>query len=65
MTLDQRHTGVHIDVLKQRKEVYELAKLKHPERWSRSTRNLDPHETVALNPMKEKSRMKKTSEIVF
>lgn len=63
VTPEQRHTGVHIDVLKKRKVVYELAKQKHPERWSRSTRNWDPHETVALNPMKEKSRTEKTSEM--
>ncbi|WP_019415571.1 IS3 family transposase [Paenisporosarcina sp. TG20] len=62
VTPEQRHTGVHIEVLKKRKEVYELAKQKHPERWSRSTRNWDPHESVALNPMKEKLRADKTSK---
>jgi putative transposase len=40
-------------VLKNRKEVYEQAKLKHPERWSRGTRDWSAHESVALNPMKE------------
>ena len=54
VTPEQRHVGDHIDILKNRKKVYELAKLNHPERWSGSTRNWDPHEPVALNPMKEK-----------
>ena len=53
VTPDQCHTGVYIDVLKNRKEVYEQAKLKHPERWSRETRDWSAHESVALNPMKE------------
>ena len=56
VTPEQRHTGAHIDVLKKRHEVYQLAKQKHPERWSKSTRNWSPHESVALNPMKEKLR---------
>jgi len=53
VTPEQRHTGVYIDVLKKRNEVYERAKQKHPESWAGSTRNLDPLESVALNPMKE------------
>lgn len=53
VTPDQCHTGVYIDVLKNRKEVYEQAKQKHPERWSRSTRDWSAHESVALNPMKD------------
>jgi putative transposase len=53
VTPDQCHTGVYIEVLKNRKEVYEQAKLKHPERWSRDTRDWSAHESVALNPMKE------------
>lgn len=57
VTPEQRHTGAHIDELKNRHEVYQLAKQKHPERWSRSTRNWNPQESVALNPMKEKSRI--------
>jgi hypothetical protein len=32
--------------------VYEQAKQKHPERWSRSTRDWSAHESVTLNPMK-------------
>jgi putative transposase len=54
VTPEQCHTGVHIDLLKKRKEVYEEAKQRHPERWSRDTRDWSAHESVALNPMKEK-----------
>ena len=55
VTPDQCHTGVYIDVLKNRKEVYELAKQKHPDRWTRETRDWSAHESVALNPMKEEN----------
>lgn len=50
----QCHTGAHVAVLDNRKEVYEAAKEKHPERWVRETRNWAPREQVALNPMREK-----------
>jgi putative transposase len=39
VTPEQCHTGVYIDVLKNRDIVYEQAKQKHPERWSRGTRD--------------------------
>lgn len=54
VTPKQCHTGAYIDVLKNRKEVYELAKQKHPERWSQSTRDWSAHTQVALNPMKDR-----------
>jgi putative transposase len=53
VTPEQCHTGAYLEVLKMRKEVYELAKQKRPERWSGSTRDWSPHASVALNPMKE------------
>lgn len=62
VTPEQRHTGVYIDVLKNRQKVYELAKQRHPERWARSTRNWDPQEAVALNPMKEREILAKSKE---
>jgi putative transposase len=39
-------------------KVYEEAKSKHPERWSRSTRDLSTHKSVALNPMKDEQENK-------
>jgi transposase InsO family protein len=56
VTPHQCHAGVYIDILKYRTEVYEQAKLKRPERWSRSTRDWSPHESVALNPVNENER---------
>lgn len=53
VTPHQAHTGEHIEILAKRKEVYEKAKSKHPERWSRTTRDWSPHQSVALNPMKD------------
>lgn len=58
VTPEQRHTGEYINVLNNRKKVYEQAKLKRPERWAGATRNWEPEESVALNPMKEKEKAK-------
>ena len=54
VTPEQCHTGAHIEILQKRKEVYEQAKQRHPERWSRSTRDWSANESVALNPIKER-----------
>ena len=58
MTLVQCHTGEHVAILKKRKDVYEVAKAKHPERWSRGIRNWTPNEQVALNPMRDEPETK-------
>lgn len=52
----QCHTGAHLAILERRKDVYEVAKEKHPERWARKTRNWAPHEQVALNPMRDEAK---------
>jgi putative transposase len=52
----QRHKGEDLEILKQRKIVYEAAKLKNPERWSRKTRNWDHEQLVELNPVNEKTQ---------
>lgn len=54
----QRHRGEDIEILAKRKQVYEQAKLKNPERWSGETRNWDRIEDVRLNPEKGKTEMK-------
>lgn len=54
----QRHTGEDIEILAQRKHVYQKAKLQYPERWSGEIRNWDRIETVRLNPEKGKSEVK-------
>lgn len=48
-----RHEGLDGPILSQRKAVYEAARLKHPERWARSTRNWERKDFVWLNPTKE------------
>ncbi len=52
----QCHTGEHIAILEKRKEVYEAAKEKHPERWTRGIRNWTPNKQVALNPMRDEGK---------
>jgi putative transposase len=37
--------------MKKRKETYKKAKAKHPERWSKGTRNWTLPEYVSLNPI--------------
>lgn len=48
----QRHQGLDAEIMGKRKEVYEMAKAKNPERWSGSIRNWDLDEIVYLNPEK-------------
>lgn len=54
----QCHTGAHVAILENRKDVYEQARERHPERWARKTRNWEPHEKVALNPMRDEAQTK-------
>ena len=37
-------------ILADRRDLYETARLKNPNRWSRNIRNWNPIETVYLNP---------------
>lgn len=53
VTPAQRHRGQDKAILAKRAEVYVNAKARHPERWSRATRNWNPIGAVALNPDKE------------
>ena len=51
LTPAERHEGKSEDILARRREVYALAKEKHPERWNgRNTRNWDNIEEAYLNP---------------
>jgi len=52
VTPNQRHEGQDVDILKNRKLIYEEAKSKRPERWTRSTRNWEAEDVVYLNPGK-------------
>ncbi len=50
VTPDERHFGRENAVLARREALYERARRTKPERWSRTTRNWKPVETVVLNP---------------
>jgi hypothetical protein len=52
VTPDQRHRGQDITILKRRKQLYQAARAKHPQRWSGSIRNWQPDNIVYLNPNK-------------
>ena len=55
VTPAQRHDGLDHPLLKQRTAVYRAARNKHPERWSRHTRNWDRVNLVYLNQEKAKN----------
>jgi putative transposase len=50
VTPADRHDGREIDLLTRRRTVYEQARARRPERWSRGTRNWTPIGAVRLNP---------------
>lgn len=50
VTPEQRHTGMDKDIFEKRAQVYKLAKLQKPERWSGDIRNWSLPDTVTLNP---------------
>ena len=50
VTPNERHAGKDADILKQRHALYLEARRRHPERWSRHTRNWQPMDSVSLNP---------------
>ena len=47
-----RHYGEDVSILEKRKEVYEEARRRRPDRWTRRTRNWDQITEVRLNPDK-------------
>ena len=53
VTPEQRHKGLDVKILANRKQVYKLAKSKYPERWSGNIRNWEPVGDVYLNPEKK------------
>jgi len=55
VTPEQRHTGEDKEILAKRKQIYQQAKLKYPERWSGEIRNWDEIGEVYLNPENEKN----------
>jgi putative transposase len=64
VTPAQRHSGEEQSILVDRKAVYEAAKQRNPERWSRETRNWAPVCEVWLNPEKSESEEQEVREKV-
>lgn len=52
VTPTQRHNGEDVELLSKRKQLYQQAKAKHPERWSGEIRNWNEVKVVHLNPEK-------------
>ncbi len=50
VTPADRHSGLDLTILEQRKEVYEKARTRRPDRWTAQARNWNPIEEVRLNP---------------
>ena len=62
VTPEQRHKGADVALLKQRHQVYTAAQQRHPQRWSRETRNWTPMNEVWLNPERQpKQEMKQAA----
>lgn len=55
VTPAERHAGADAHVLAKRCAVYERARSRHPERWSRQIRNWSPVGSVTLNPARSAS----------
>jgi transposase InsO family protein len=53
VTPSSRHEGKDLEILNARKKVYEEARLKNPNRWSRETRNWKKIEEVYLNHLQK------------
>ena len=53
VTPHQRHTGEDQAIRMKRHAVYQIAKLTHPERWSKNTRNWLVSKVATLNPNKK------------
>ncbi len=53
VTPEDRHCGRDLAILAKRKQVYEKARSKNPNRWSRQTRNWEAVDSVWLNRPKE------------
>jgi transposase InsO family protein len=53
VTPDDRHYGREEQILTNRQYLYKQARRRHPNRWSRQTRNWKPVRQVWLNPVKD------------
>ena len=58
VTPHQRHAGLARKKKTKRKDVYQQAKLRNPERWSGQTRNWELVDKVHLNPTRDRIEIK-------
>lgn len=63
VTPHERHSGLDEAIFANRKEVYQEAKNRNPERWSGDIRNWDLPGFVLLNPEKKKENDKKIESL--
>ena len=54
ITPNQRHQGLDVEILENRKKLYNQKRNEHPGRWSGDTRNWKPQGAVELNPEQNK-----------
>lgn len=55
----ERHNGLDREIFEKRKAVYEAAKKKHPERWTKDIRNWSLEDKVFLNPERTTKKVDK------
>lgn len=60
----ERHNGFAEEILKQRTKIYEEARLRHPERWTRNTRDWTLDKEVWLNPERVSNDVDKKEEVI-
>ena len=61
VTPHQRHSGEDVAIRVKRQVIYELAKAKHPERWSGETRDWVVRKVSTLNPNKKQKEQRSES----
>jgi len=61
VTPADRHAGRDEQILDARREVYERARRRRPERWAKDVRNWAPLGDVTLNPAVERARVARTA----
>lgn len=61
VTPQQRHIGADKEIRASRHQVYQLARSRHPERWSGRTRDWSLPDTVTLNPNKKNKQESTTA----
>ena len=58
ITPNQKHQGLDIELMKNRRQVYLAAKQKNPHGWSKDIRKWESTKEVYLNPDKQNDQIK-------